>query len=175
MHGLTELEHHKVGHIHHGIDTAQTRAAQSFFQPHGTGPGYVDVTNHPAQISRATGWVFQIHGKGEIVRGFNGHHVRAFDGLVVEHTDFPGEPTDTETISAIGRQIEIDNQIVEQQRFSEVDARLQVLSKIENSVFILTESQLRRAAEHAVGFHVAKIRLLDLEVTRQHRANPGKR
>ena len=170
---LAEFKHHVVGDVHHRIDGPETRAAQALHHPQRRRLAGVDVAHDAAEIAGTTFASDYLDRKTVIDAGRDRRTVGCLDGQVVEHSDFPGDALERQAIPPVRCQVQRYAAIVERQRFANVGTRGTGVREFEDAVRLVSQSEFRRRAQHAVRFHAPDIAGAYLDIG-QRRARSGK-
>ena len=151
MHRLPELEHDVVGHVDDGGQRAHTAAPQALRHPQGTPCLRSDAAHDAADVARAT--LGRVERDGQDIvdsrldrrRRLARHHRNATrDG------DLASDSGDAQAVTAIRSEAYPDDDILEPEPFGQIRPERRVGFKLENSIPILSDTQLLRRAQHAL-------------------------
>ncbi len=168
------FEHDVVGDVDDIADRAHPRESQPALHPTGR------RSHH------------DVRGEGDEARTTVGrldHDVRARDladdrrGLVLFDVErkaevggeVAGDADDAHRVGTVGRDREVEDDVVEPEHLAHVGPERRVRRQLEDAGVIVAESELTRRAQHAFRHDAHDLAPADLEVSRQHRADPGER
>ena len=172
---LTQLEHHVVGDVDRSVDAAHVGAAQTFNHPQRRRLGQVDVTDDPAQITRAGRWGQHLDRTDFVVYRCNRSDHRTGYRHGVQRADFTGQTGQGQAVATVRGQVDLDAGVFQIQIHTEIFAHRRIGRQLHQTVVALTDLQLCLRAQHAVRLNATQLGLLDLEVARQLCANHGER
>ena len=176
---LTQLDHDEIRHINHVVDGPNARAFQPFLHPL-RGRTDLHIFQNPrgktrAKLRRINGDFHHILRLRLIVL-FRGdlRPMRRFSG---QNGNLPHNAEYAEAVAAVRGQLELQNAVVQPERFRRRLADLRIVGQDINAGFLLLRQVLRlhfqlvRRAEHAHRHDAAQLALRDLLSVRQMRAN----
>ena len=175
VHGLSQLEHHVVGDIHHRADGAHTGAPQPLTHPQRRLGAIVDAAQDAAGEPWACCRRFEVHRQPLRMSGGRAADRGARDFGVGKGCHLAGDADDRHGVAAIGGDIQIEHGLVERQVLAQGSAERGILRQLQDSGRGVRQAELLRGGEHALGLHPTQLRRLDGEVARQLRTHQRER
>ncbi len=174
MHRLAQLDHHVVGDVDHGVDTADIGTAQALDHPQRGRPAQVDVADHATEVARAGLGSQQLNAAHFIDLRSNGADHYRLDLGAVQRADFAGQAGEGQAVATVRGQADLDGGVIQlpgSRGYPGADRRIR--RQLHQAGVLFADLQLLGRAEHAVGLDAAQLGLLDLEVARQFGADHG--
>ena len=158
MHRLAVFHHDIVCNVNNVIDRAHTSIADALFHPFRRRCNF-HVFNHAGSVTRAKFGIFNddFSHIGNIAPGFcHNNRLMQFQFFPECHSSFTGKPDHAKAIRPVGRDLKIDDMIIETQFYRHILTGFIVTLKDQNTVFyrigeiVLGHSEFLERAEHTV-------------------------
>ncbi len=177
---LAEQEQDVVGNVDDVVDGALADGGKAFHHPVGAG-AHLAAADDASGIARATGLVGDGDAHLGIERGrflaklqLAGHfRKRAGVGLLVHGAHFAREAHDGKAVGTVRGDLQVEHRVGELQVVGDGLAGGGIFGEHPNALVVVAHAQLALGAAHAAAGNAAQLRLLDLEVAGQHRADGG--
>ncbi len=171
MQRLVALEQHVVGHVDHVADRPHARLHEALRHPCGRRPerDARDTTEVPGAALVVVDHDGDIAGDVAPDRSVGFGQVegqRKMGGELTSHTG------DAHRVGPIGRDREVEDDILETEHPAHVGAELGGVVEAEDAAVVVAEAELLGGAEHAVGHHATDLAALEHEATS---IRPGQR
>ena len=175
VHGLSELEHHVVGDVHHRRDAAQPRSTQALPHPQRRLRPRVDVPDHATDVARAVRRRFE--PDGDRIVGLRRHRIvcGARHRAPGERAHLPGDACDSEAVAAVRRQLDVDRDIFELELVTQIPADRRVARELHDAVLLHAQPELTGRAQHALRFLAPDPASSHLDAAGQARPGEGER
>ncbi len=175
MHRLAEFEHHVVRDVHDRADRAQARAAQALAHPErgrGVGAHAADDASREPGATRA-----RLELDREPLARLRRHLDRRWAGErpVEEQRGLAGDALHAHAVAAVRRQVDVEDRVLERERFDEGRAGARLGRKLHEAGRVLGKAELAGRAEHPERLHAPQLRLADLQAARQLRTDGRER
>ena len=180
MERLTEQEQDVVGYVNDVVDGTLTDGSQTLYHPVGAG-AHLAATDNTSGIAGATSLV----GDGNAYLGIEGSSFLAKlelashlgqgarVGFLVHGSHFARHAHHGKAVGAIRSDFQIEYGIGHLQVVGNGLASRGIVGKHPNAIVFVAHAQLALRAAHATARNATKLRLLNLEVAREHRADGG--
>ena len=174
MHGLTQLQHYIVGNVNYIANGAHAASAQTALHPFG-GFRNFDILQNTGCKTRAQ--LRSINANTYIISSiatgsFLNIKGRHFQGAASNSADFASKSNNTEAVSTITSEVDIDNGVIEAQNLFYVHANGSVRRQNEDAITLLRQqylsinAQLIGAAQHAKRIQATHFRFFQLQAFR---------
>ena len=173
VHGLAEFEHHVVGDVDGRRNRADAAATQFLDHPLGRARGGVDAGDDPARVAGLTRFVADPHRQLSVGLRRDRIDLRRVHGDPVARADLARDPAHAQAVAAVGREIDLHQQVIQAQVGVQVDARGRVGGQHHQAGAIVGQAQFALRAQHALGLHAAQFGHADLDPARQPRPGTG--
>ena len=152
------VEGQVVGDVDQRVDRAQADRPQALLYP--LGRRAVRHAAHEAERKeRAQALVVFVEGQGDRRRAgplaAHGGQRLALEGADAGGCEIPGDAVDRGAIGAVGRQVDLDDRIVEPGPDGVGGADRRLGGQIEDAVMVVAEAEFRAGAEHAAALDAA--------------------
>ena len=169
VHRLAELQQDVVRDIDDGTETAYAATTQFFLHPERRVCRLVDTADDAAQVARAGIGGRQVDADTVIDSRLDIFHRRLHQLAAVERRDIACNADHAQAVAAIGRQVDLDQGVVQVQPVAKVCSDRGVRRQRHDAVGGIGKAQFGSRADHAGRLHTAQFRLLDFETTGQFR------
>ncbi|CCJ83891.1 conserved hypothetical protein [Cronobacter dublinensis 582] len=171
VHRLTQLKQDVVGDVNHGVDRADTAAAQFFTHPQRGRRGHVDAFHNAAQVARAGISGVNLNRQRVVDGRRDRRDGRRVQGLRVQHRDIARHADNAEAVGTVRGNANFDGVIVKLQIIADVSADGRVCRQFDNAVMVVGNAKLGERAQHAFRRLAAQFRRFDFKIARQYCAN----
>ncbi len=168
---LAQLPHDVVGHVDQVVDRAQADRAQPLGEP-GRRRLHREPRDHPGAEARAEVGGLHVHrGEGGGVGlALGGEHAGEAEGRAGEGRDLARDPDHRERVRPVGRDLDVEDPVVEAQVGREVGAQRGLGGQYEDAAVVVAQAELLLRAQDALRDHAANPRRLHLPHPGQARA-----
>ena len=173
MHRLSELQHDVVGDVDDRGQRAQTASPQALRHPQRSSCPRVDAPDDAADVARATLRCVKRDGQDIVDSRLDDR--LAFGRIHLDATcdrDLAGDSGDAQTVATIRSEAHLDDEIVEPEPFDQVHSDGRAGVKLDDSIPIVSETELPGGAEHALRDLAPNPALANLRAVRQPRPDP---
>ena len=180
MERLSEQEQDVVGYVNDVVDGTLTDGSQTLYHPIGAG-AHLAATDNASGITRATSLVSDgnaylgIKSSRFLAKLELASHLGqgACIGLLVHSSHFARHAYHGKAVGAVRGDLQIEYRIGHLQVIGNGLAGWGIVGKYPNAIMFVAHAQLALRAAHATACNAAQLRLLDLEVAGEHRADGG--
>ena len=177
MERLAEQEQDVVRHVDDVVDGALADRGEAFHHPVGRGP-HLHAADDAGGIARAADAV--LDGDVDVVLAvfdeaeLRGHfRQRIVPVLAIHRAHLARKARDGEAVGAVRRDFQVEHRVGHVEVLGDGLAHRRVVGEDPDAVVVLADAQLALRTAHAAARDAAQLRLLDLEVAGQNRADRG--
>ncbi|MNH08582.1 hypothetical protein D3C81_1054180 [compost metagenome] len=171
MHWLPQFQEYVVGNVHHRIYRTNAAATQLLTHPQRAGGLDVDAFHYAAKVTRTRLWRIYADRQRIVNGGSNRAHVRFGQGNLVQHPNVTRHANNAQAIGAVRRYADFDRVVIQLQIFTDIGANRCVFRQLNDTVVIVSNTQLGERAQHPFRRLTAQFGGFDFEIARQHRAH----
>jgi len=171
--GMTELQEHVVGRVHHVVDRPDADRLEPLGHPRRRRP-HLESHELTAEVAQAALGGLHLDVQG---RAFPAHlrGGRTLQGQAETGRQFPGHPVVGQKVRAVGRDFDVQDPIFGRDQGGDVLADLRILPQNQDPVRVGRQPQLLGGAQHPLGLGASDDGALDDAAARQRGPDASQR